>query len=227
MPKVSATSQGPGALRVRCRRVQAPSPAMPAARGGSAGTARASHSAIANDTPANSHHHAPHPQTGMNNGPSSKASAVPVGMYAPHTPSMPGNCAGGTRRRIKAGAGKATSKKPKPSMARKTSSAVTEVAKPPPPLARASRHRPRTMLRFKPMPSASKPMNTARLSPASCTMDSRKPDCTRVRPSSVCKAGKAGGSLPTCRAATPPAATTSQATRTDRAPDALTAACAL
>jgi hypothetical protein len=149
----------------------------------------------------------------MNNGPTSSANAVPVGMYAPHTPSMPGSCAGGTRRRIKAGAGKATNKKPRPSMARSASNAVTEVANAPKPLASASRHRPRTMLRRRPMPSASRPMNTARLMPASCTMDKRKPDCTSVRPSSACSAGKAGGSLPTCKAATPPASTTIQAAR--------------
>ena len=213
MPKVRATSHGPGALKVRRRRCQAPCPAAAVWATGSAGTLRHNHAAMASDTAANSHHQAPQPHTGMNSGPASKASAVPVGMYAPHTPSMPGSCAGSTRRRIKAGAGKATSKKPRPSMARSTSNAAVEVANAPKPLASASRHRPRTMLRLRPMPSAHKPMNTARLKPASCTMDKRKPDCSSVRPSSACSAGKAGGSLPTCKAATPPAKTTSQAVR--------------
>ena len=41
--------------------------------------------------------------------------------------------------------------------------------------------------------------------PASCTSDSRKPACTRPRPSASRSTGKAGGSLPTWRAAaTPP-----------------------
>ena len=80
---------------------------------------------MASDTPANKPHQALHPQAGMNSGPTNKASAVPVGMYAPHTPSMPGSWEGSTRRRIKAGAGKATSKKPMPSMARSNSNAVT------------------------------------------------------------------------------------------------------
>ena len=179
---------------------------------------------MASDTIANKPHQAFQPQAGMNSGPANRASAVPVGIYAPHTPSMPGSWATGTRRRIKAGAGTAPSKVPKPSMARSASKAVTEVVNAPKPLASASRHKPRTMLRRRPMPSAHKPMNTARLMPASCTMDKRKPDCTSVRPSSACSAGKAGGSLPTCKAATPPARTTIQAARW--AGTRLTATCA-
>ena len=123
---------------------------------------------------------------------------------------MPLSFSAGTKRLINAGAGKATHKKPKPSIARNTSKAVTEVANPPKALANANKQSPRSMVRLSPATSAQSPMNTATLKPASCTMDNKNPACTRLKPSSACKAGKAGGNLPTCMAATPPAKTTSQ-----------------
>jgi hypothetical protein len=126
---------------------------------------------------------------------------------------MPGRRSGATKRRIKAGADSTVSKKPRPSSARKPSSIQAELARPPSTLASAKMLRPATMLRLRPALSAARPTKIASSMPAICTMDSKKPDCTKLMPKSACSAGKAGGSLPRCKAATMPPNTTKAAAR--------------
>src|SRR3982750_426253 len=78
-------------------------------------------------------------------------------------------------------------------------------------LADASTQRPATMLRLSPTRCTASPVTRPSVMPASCTRDSRKPACSSETPSTWPSTGKAGGSLPTCRAATTPAAITHQA----------------
>ena len=59
------------------------------------------------------------------------------------------------------------------------------------------------------------PAATPTAMPASCTRDSRKPACTSVRPSASRSTGIAGGSLPTCSAATTPARSRAAPARRD------------
>ena len=120
------------------------------------------------------------------------------------------SCAADTQRRIKAGAGMTTHRKPKPSTARNTSKASMPVAKPPKALASVSKPKPANTLRRKPTLSTLKPTAKPSVMPASCTIESKKPACTKLKDKAACSTGKAGGILPTCKAAHTPASTTTQ-----------------
>ena len=67
---------------------------------------------------------------------------------------------------------------------------------------------PSTMVRRGPSESAAAPMARPSVMPATCTSDRRKPACTRPMCSASRSTGRAGGSLPMCRAALMPASTT-------------------
>jgi hypothetical protein len=49
-------------------------------------------------------------------------------------------------------------------------------------LAKPKTKRPANMLRFKPKPSADKPTASAKVMPANCTKESKKPDCIKLKP---------------------------------------------
>src|SRR5688500_17559286 len=121
--KANEASHGPGARNVRRMR---PLPAVvrPAASA-DAGTLHQRPPVIKADSSYSNHHQPGQPARAMKAGPSSRATAVPKGMYAPHHPSMPLKRAVSTSRRINPGAGKVASRKPTPSHPRSTSNAST------------------------------------------------------------------------------------------------------
>ncbi len=155
------------------------------------------------------------PACAMSGGPSSRAAAVPVGMKVPQKPIALLRRVGSTRVRSKAGPGTMTMRIAAPSIARMTSSCEALVVRPVSKLSDPSKVRPVSKLRRRPMPSATIPMSTAVSMPAICERDSNHPACTNVRPSWACSTGMAGATLPTCMAATIPAATTNAAGRPD------------
>ena len=91
-------------------------------------------------------------------------------------------CCSLTNLRISPGAGKVTHKKPTPSRARQTIRLKTLSAVAPMTLAKPKTKRPANMLRFKPKPSADKPTASAKVMPANCTKESKKPDCIKLKP---------------------------------------------
>lgn len=101
----------------------------------------------------------------------------------------------------------ATSKKPRPSKARSASSQVKSVAAAPTMLDSAIIISPVSRLRRSPHLSAPRPTTKPSTMPATWTVESKNPACTKDMPSCCCSRGTAGGSLPTCSEALTPAAT--------------------
>ena len=120
------------------------------------------------------------------------------------------SCCAVTVRRINAGAGITTNKNPTPSSVRNHNILDAVDTKPPQVLANANKAKPINMLRRKPMPSAARPTANPKVIPAICKAESKKLACTKLISKVACKTGRAGGNLPTCKAAQTPANTITQ-----------------